>query len=239
MKVIPSLFDFKAFGRAHGRNGCGDRHEILADPWLQRTAIEQTLATLLAASEAQREVIRAWEVMNEPIWNVTRWAPRSAAGGPTATRAAMSAFLRRAVSLIEAHGFPSTVGHRFARDLESYPTGSVRQFHFYPTGALGRAALDRRLPTFESTRAILGEFGVQAAGQQGEPWPELQGLDRGTTRVRTAARLRHVQEKGYQLALLWPDGIDGQGGRSLPPGADPIQLSPEAQCGVEDFLSGR
>jgi len=239
MKVILSLFDFKAFGRAQGKNGCGDRHAVLADPWLQRVALEQTLAALLAASQPQREVIRAWEVMNEPIWNVTRLAPRSAAGGPTTTRSAMSAFLQRALSLIEAQGFPSSVGHRFARDLERYPTGSVRQFHFYPTGALGTAVVDRRLPAFESTQAILGEFGVQAAGEQGEPWPELRGLDRGATRARTAARLRHVQSKGYQLALLWPDGIDGKGGRSLPPGADPIQLSLEAQLGVEDFLGGR
>lgn len=239
MKVIPSLFDFKAFGRSWQKNGCGDRYHVLCDPWTQRVALEQTLATFLSASQPYRDVIEAWEVMNEPIWNVTRLAPRSAAGGPTTSRRELSAFLQRAVTLIDEHGFSSTVGHRFARDLARYPSGSVRQFHFYPTGAFGRAVIDRRLPPFESTRAILGEFGVQGAGEQGELWPDLRGLDRGDTRSRTAARLRHVQEKGYELALLWPDGLDGHGARALPPGPDPIQLSLEAQLGVEDFLNAR
>lgn len=239
MQIIPSLFDFKAFGRTWPNSGSGDRHDILHDPWTQRTVLEQTLAAFLEASKPYREVILAWEVMNEPVWNVSRLAPRSAAGGPTASPRALVAFLRRAVSLIEAHGFPSTVGHRFARDLARYPTGSVRQFHFYPTGAFGQALIDRRLPRFEATQAVLGEFGVQGSGEQGEAWPELRGLDRGTTRARTLARLCHVRDKGYRLALLWPDGIDGRGGRSLPPGADPIQLSLEAQHGVSDFQSGR
>jgi hypothetical protein len=239
MKLIPSLFDFKAFGRSGQKNGCGDRYDILLDPWTQRGVLEQTLAAFLEASKPYCDVIEAWEVMNEPIWNVTRLAPRAAAGGPTASPAAMSAFLNRALALIEGHGFPSTVGHRFVRDLERYPTGSVRQFHFYPTGAFGQAVLDRRLPPFEATRAILGEFGVQSAGEQGEAWPELRGFDRGATRARTLARLRHVRAKGYRLALLWPDGLDGKGARSLPPGADPIQLSAEAQRGIEDFLSAR
>ncbi len=121
MQIIPSLFDFKAFGRTWPNSGSGDRHDILHDPWTQRTVLEQTLAAFLEASKPYREVILAWEVMNEPVWNVSRLAPRSAAGGPTASPRALVAFLRRAVSLIEAHGFPSTVGHRFARDPRSLP----------------------------------------------------------------------------------------------------------------------
>jgi len=236
LKVIPSLFDFKAFGRSHACSGCGDRERILSDPWVQRTVLEQTLGKFLAASRPYRDVVLAWEVMNEPIWNVTRLAPRSAAGGPTTSAPVMSAFLERALARIDSEGFGSTVGHRYARDLSRYPSGTMRQFHFYPTGLFGQSVVDRRLPDFDSTRAILGEFGVQAPGEQGELWPELRGADRGGTRARTAARLRHVQSKGYRLALLWPDGIDGAGGRTVPPGDDPLQLSADAQSGVEDYL---
>lgn len=235
--VVPSLFDFKAFGRQFERNGAGDRHAIVRDEAIRHVVLSQTLAAFLQASERYRDVILAWEVMNEPIWNVTRLAPRSAAGGKTTSASSMASFLGQAVQLIDQTGFPSTVGHRFARDLSNYPTGSVRQFHFYPTGIFRRAVIDRTLPRFEVTRAILGEFGVQAPGEQGELWPELLGADGGDTRTRTLARLRHVQEKGYRLALLWPDGIDGKGGRSLPPGPDPLQLSVEAQRGIEDFLT--
>jgi len=236
MQLIPSLFDFKAFGRSIGKNGAGDRHDILEDVWTQRRVLEQTLAAFVNASISHRDVIFAWEVMNEPVWNVTRWAPRSAAGGPTVATPVMAAFLRRAVALIDESGLPSTVGHRFVRDLDRFPTGSVRQFHFYPTGWLGQALIDRTLPPFSATRAILGELGVQAPGEQGELWPELRGEDKGSTRRRTAARLRHVRAKGYELALLWPDGLDGRGARSLPPGNDPLQLSLDAQHGVADFL---
>jgi len=237
MKVILSLFDFKAFGRAWRQNGCGERHAILHDPWTQRIVLEQTLSAFLQVSAPYRDVVFAWEVMNEPAWNTWRLAPRSSAGGRTTSVEVMAAFLARATSLIDAHGFPSTVGHRFVSDLRRYPTGTLRQFHFYPTGPMGRAVIDRTLPEFSTTGAILGEFGVQGSGEQGQPWPELHGLDRGSTRIRTLHRLRHVRDKGYRLALLWPDGSDGRGARALPPGPDPLQLSLEAQSGVEDFLS--
>jgi hypothetical protein len=238
MKVIPSLFDFKAFGRAWRDNGCGDRYDILRDLAIQRTVLEQTLGVFLSASSPYKDVIFAWEVMNEPAWNVRWLVPRSSAGGPTALARELAQFLERAVDLIDSYGFPSTVGHRFVSDLERFPTGTIRQFHFYPTGAFARALVDRTLPAFAATRAILGEFGVQPAGEQGVPWPELRGQDCGDTRTRTAVRLRHVRDKGYELALLWPDGLDGRGARSAPPGADPIQLSPAAQAGVEDFWRG-
>lgn len=236
--VLPSLFDFKAFGRRWKRNGAGERQLILHDAVLQREVLTQTLGHFLEVSARYRDVVYAWEVMNEPIWNVTRLAQRSAAGGRTTSARAMAAFLARAIDSIEQAGFPSTVGHRFVRDWSRYPTGTVRQFHFYPTGVFGRALIDRKLPPFARTRAILGEFGVQAPGEQGELWPELRGADAGGTRQRTRARLGHVRDKGYELALLWPDGIDGHGGRTLPPGPDPPQLSAEARAGVEDFLAG-
>jgi hypothetical protein len=237
MLLVPSLFDFKAFGRRFERNGAGERHAILHDDAMQRLVLRQTLSAFLDVSQDYREVFLAWEVMNEPIWNVTRFAPKSAAGGKTTSASSMASFLAQAVAIIEQAGFPSTVGHRFARDLSKYPTGTVRQFHFYPTGIFRRAVVDRVLPPFATTQAILGEFGVQPPGEQGELWPELGGADAGTTRRRTLCRLQHVRSKGYRLALLWPDGIDGDGGRSLPSGADPLQLSIQAQQGIEDFLA--
>ena len=50
----------------------------------------------------------------------------------------MSTFIREALNIIEAAGFPSTVGHRFLGDLtreslpgSAMPGGTMPQFHYY------------------------------------------------------------------------------------------------------------
>lgn len=248
--VIPSLIDFKAFGerKVLGQaprtrtNGCTDRHDIVNDTAIRQRFFEQVLRPFLAVSKPFRSAIYAWEVQNEPIWNVRELSvtslvtdlERSAVGRTKVSRPAMQTFLQEAVDIIERFEveprFDATVGHRFARDLERFPTGRLRQFHYYPLRALGFALLDRTLPDAAITRAFLGEV---AAGTHGDSWPELAGADtpRAGARTRVRERLRLAQQKGYGLTLLWPDA-DGH----TFPGPDPLKFSPAAQDGIKDFL---
>src|SRR6187399_338846 len=148
MLVIPSLIDFKAFGQRQllkagpppCTNGCTDRQAIVNDAATRRGFFDQVLKPFLAISRPFRDVVYAWEVQNEPIWNVTEVRltslvtgyQRGVAGGTTVSKPAMRAFLQEAIDIIEgfdvAPRFHATVGHRFRQDLERFPTGTLRQF---------------------------------------------------------------------------------------------------------------
>jgi len=149
----------------------------------------------------------------------------------------MQAFLQEAIDIIERFEveprFSATVGHRFAADLERFPTGRLRQFHYYPLKLLGFDLVDRRLPEAATTRAFLGEV---AAGTHGDPWPELAGADAPSTgtRTRVRERLRLAEQKGYPLTLLWPDAE----GHATFPGPDPLKFTRAAQDGIKDFQRG-
>jgi hypothetical protein len=162
--VIPSLIDFKAFGAnvlltpavaaappiefagsviIQGTkaspavdNGCFDRQAIVQDSAIRDVFFRQTLEAFLTASIPFKTSIYAWEVQNEPYWNIQSFlngfTPLRFSGGPTVTESESSVFLQQGIDLIHKHGFQSTVGHRFADDLDNLPTGSRRQFHYYP-----------------------------------------------------------------------------------------------------------
>jgi hypothetical protein len=177
-------------------------------------------------------------------------AAHELAGGPSLSASEMTTFLTEALALIETkHGFTGTVGHRFSGDLDDFPTGKARQFHFYTKAQrirlmpglpgtvfppqfidFGKVIVkDRTLPPFSETNAFVGEFATSA--HESEPWPELNGADAGDTRSRVAERLRMIDSKGYALALVWPDPPETVG-----PGViDPLKLTPEAQQGIIDF----
>ena len=258
MLCIPSLIDFKAFGRRVVlrpgppplTNGCTNRHDIANDPSVRQAFFDQVLRPFLALSQPFRSAVYAWEVQNEPVWNVASLSATTiaspfqldVAGGATVRSSTMSTFLQEAIDIIE--GFPvepryrASVGHRFVADLASIPSGSARQFHYYPVQVsanvprLGPRTLvvaDRQLPTFEETRAFLGE--IAAGPREGSPWPELGGRDTGDTRTRVFERLKLAESKGYELTLLWPDVEPG----AMFPGPDPIKLSADAQEGIKDF----
>lgn len=258
MACIPSLIDFKAFGRRvvlrPGRppltNGCTNRHDIANDASIRRAFFDQVLRPFLALARPFRSVVYAWEVQNEPIWNVASLSATTmaspfqldVAGGATVRRATMGTFLQEAIDIIETFpvepSYRATVGHRFKADLAHLPTGSARQFHYYPVqvsvnvprfGPRTLVVADRRLPTFEETRAFLGE--IAAGPREGSPWPELNGADTGDTRTRVFERLKLARSKGYELTLLWPDVEP----RAVFPGPDPIKLSAAAQEGIKDF----
>lgn len=238
LRVIPSLLDFKAFGRRlpHVPNGCGARHAIVRDAPARALFIEQVVRPFLELSLAYRAQIHAWEVMNEPIWNVLPLAPPHLAGGRSLGWLELRGFLREILDLVEGppFGFASTVGHRFARDLKLFPSGTAPQFHFYPARYRGYYVSDRTLPRASSTRAFLGEIGTLGSERHfghGHPFRELAGKDARDETSRVVARLTLARDRGYELALLWPDVV------SEPPvGApDVLKLTPGAQRGIAEF----
>ena len=250
MMVIPSLIDFKAFGRkavilpGGHTNGATNRFDIVQVDKTRRAFFDQVLRPFLTVSKPFRSTVYAWEVTNEPYWN---YSPASNAdfqicGGSTIFLWEMDTFLQEAIDIIEGFSvtprFRATVGHRFARELNRLPTGKARQFHYYPhfftkdIPVIGpkNFGVDLHLPEQSKTHAFLGEIGTSAS--HGQPWPDLNGADAGSVRKRVLERLKHAQSKGYALTLLWPDVPDS---KHPFPGPDPIKLSKDAQDGIKDF----
>jgi hypothetical protein len=240
LSVIPSLLDFKAFGRRRAgvENGCGQRSAIVRVPALRAVFIEQVVRPFLNASLPYRAQIHAWEVMNEPVWNVLPFVAPQLAGGRSLGVLELRAFLRELLDVIEhaPFGFASTVGHRFAGDLRYLPSGTSPQFHFYPAKFRGLYVSDRTLPHASVTNAFIGELGSlgrdpQGRYRHGHPIRELNGADDADEASRVVSRLALARDKGYELTLLWPDVL-----REPVVGApDVLKLTSEAQRGVAEF----
>jgi hypothetical protein len=250
MLVIPSIIDFKAFGRYRPDNGCGNREAILTNPRERQLFLDEVVKTFAAAAKPYENAVHSLEIMNEPRWNIgALYNPAHIAGGLRIPKADMIDFLSRAVQIVNDQGLPSTVGHRFLGDLRELPTGTRPQFHYYPLRAkrIGPIGIprsidpvlkDRSLPRAEVTGAFLGEIGTSA--EHGEPWPELHGADAAETRARVRERLKLARNRNYRLVLLWPDSEGQVFNPGLPGGGpDPIHLTSEAQEGVIDFLKAR
>jgi len=264
MKVIPSLVDFGAacdVRNPDGR-GMGVRCEIWKRFPTQKQFFDMVLEPFLDISMKHIDSIFAWELMNEPIW-VT--LPPSMFGKPLNSfvdrflpASDMETFLKEGLQRIQArvttvpdpanpgtqkqtHAFKSTVGHRFAWNLDqlplfgtTWPSGDIRQFHYYPSTEQFLDRMDDTLPNSRQTRgAILGEFaaGPPVAAKHHKFWPEIPGESGLSTSDRMLRRLELIERKGYGLALIWPD-LDG----SAPGATDPLKLSAGAQDGVKRYL---
>ena len=241
MKIIPSLISFEFGGNRgepdnRGKDGKasaagGGRSDCFTDVNKRTTFLNFVLADLLLVSkepEFDKDMIFAWEIMNEPQWNINPFGPHSrhnlpppSAGGPELTKFArvpeltdvqMNAFLADGVQLIEAMGFESTVGHASFSDILDINTGKVAplvtgskpQFHYYSRILVDPGQIENSrlfFPFFPNgQKAFLGEFDSDL-NRSGNPWQELKskGLD------TTLARLRLLQKEGCELAVLWPD----------------------------------
>jgi len=151
MQILPSLIDFGAFYELDvigGGAGSG-RTEIARGG--RKKFFDTVLKPFLAVSSepALRKTILAWEVINEPRWPLTNVSlinllpgvpprPHTSTLGNDLDQEEMSTFIREALNIIEAAGFPSTVGHRFLGDLtreslpgSAMPGGTMPQFHYY------------------------------------------------------------------------------------------------------------
>jgi hypothetical protein len=262
MHIIPSLISFEFGGirgtpspddRAKGL-AAGGRANIFTDATKRQTFINTILADFLTVSAPFQNSILAWEVINEPCWNVALFD----VNGPKPQEVDsqnLNAFLRAATQLIESKGFASTIGHRFFGDLIPPPfqmmpyaplvvTGNRPQFHYYRQSHLGVGDPPqiKGQNLFRSLSAVgpkpfLGEFD-SSVNRFGEPWPELSGNDTTTT------RLELLQNEGCELALLWPD----LGGGKAPTAAaeqqhvvhdDPIKLLPQTRQEIVNFTGGK
>jgi hypothetical protein len=208
MKVLPVLTD--AVGFAQFRDRSGYRTDIITNPqirdWFPQSVVDPFVA--VSASGDNAKAVFAWEVMNEP-GHVTdslhvRFLDRTSYPIP---RAVMSSFLNDVAARFKP--FRSTVGHHHAGDL-SLATGDLRQFHYYPQRKWwGTSLLPSKLPPQSETGAFIGEFQShyrQEDQSSSVPWPEIpRAVQAQDGLVRTVARLRLLEAKGYGLAILWPD----------------------------------
>ena len=204
LKLLPSLIDFhwaRPGERPAGSQAivkCG-RSQVLTDPLRCEQFLATILDPLLELSLEFREVIVAWELINEPEWVVRLpWYQFWQKQDPdrTVARGRMVDFVRAGVARInafEAGVFRSTVGFAFARTIREWGELGITldQFHYYPMA-------DEPLPIgFES--AIVGELATAAAFR---PWPELR-------RQTLGDRLRLLEARGYPAAYLWSAGEPG------------------------------
>jgi hypothetical protein len=218
---------------------------VINDPVKRKVFLDTVLGEFLDASKAYPDQIFAWEVMNEPFWLTTGFGPLSPAVWlhriPEVSEAIMIDFLNDAVHRIDSAGFQSTVGHRFLSDLDTFPTGKVRQFHYYaksyaftlnvPAGTPLQTVHfgdPPTIPAFSQTNAIIGEIG--GTSMQSARWPELPPGNQSPK-----DRLTLLESKGYERVWMWGD-IEVPPGNSVP---DPIKLSQPTRQSIVDYTGGR
>src|SRR6185436_1632801 len=141
------------------------RGDAVRDPAKRSRFLDAALDPLLRVSTGHRDVIYAWELMNEPDWITRGWHPDPLAEPPIPERA-MREFLEDGKQRIRTAGFKPTIGFGSAETLQrSGVTAEINQFHYYPNGRtrLAPHAFDRRFP------GIIGEFATSTA----DIWPDL------------------------------------------------------------------
>jgi hypothetical protein len=247
LKMIPSLLSFEFFATHETeRNTAGGRTEVAVD-WKKRNKFLFTvLGEFLRVADGYRDVIHAWEVINEPAWDVRQITPKLTGNtmhDPFVPEATMSEFLRLALSWIDDRKFPSTVGHRFRSDLKDMPTGTRPQFHYYAERVLGQADPPKLPAAAEAGGAFIGEFGAligkgYETGETptkafyGKPWDTDFTDARDKVPQETLyTRLVKLKDLGYQLALVWPDYDDG-----ALDAHDGLKLSPPRLASIKRFV---
>lgn len=244
IKLIPSLVDFKFFGPVIGNSG--GRGCLTRDARRRDTFLHTVLDGFLDISRPYAEQIYAWEVINEPFWNCSSFAPPLYPGqfpmlprAPLVSAREMKLFLKAALRRIEAAGFESTVGHRFYGDLARWPSGTRPQFHYYAKSLMGLGD-PWRIPAYAETGgAFIGE--IDLTDTHTNPWPELRGADRNPSR-RALERLMLLERKGYTLALIWPE-LGWSGPHEKDPAkwheklADPLKLTEQTKDGIKQFTA--
>jgi len=233
MQLIPSFIDFP-WSAQGGTNNCQGRAEVLTNATKRKKFLDETLEKYLTSSKKFPDQIFAWEVINEPAWNVQRISPplHRTFGTPDLSDSELTAFLDDAITRIKAAGFESTVGHRFDTDLTKFPTGTKPQFHFYSQDYtyLGVQFADPfPIPSAAKTKAFVGEIGT-APSVHGGLWPECDGAD-SDPKNTIFERLKVIARKGYDVCLLWPSIKD--------PGGDTLKLTADQKKSIERFTKGR
>lgn len=197
--LLPSLIDFHfcfpgvTVPGSSGLVKCA-RSEVVTDRHKRERFFARVLVPLLRIAAARPRALYAFEVMNEPEWCTQPAGTASAYSDPNRTVPLpdMRGFLREGAQLINAAGFPSTVGFAMHQTLKGWDTHELEltlpQFHYYAEPPI--------VPPCEAPPrgpAIVGELPTAPH----RPWPEL-GPDQSVP-----ARLRLLAQKGYPVAFLW------------------------------------
>ena len=213
LQIIPSLISFE-FAWPRNPNppvfdyfSASGRSECLTDPTKRQSFLNTMLKDLLDASKGYESSIYCWGVINEPVWETSRYWPGNNPGyiiphTPPVSTDQMNEFLDIALKQITAAGFRSTVGHRFYDDLADYPTGDMPQFHYYAKsyGPFGDPGFIPHYGLFKrDPKPFLGEFDSDFNAHS-NPWPHLSSAE-----DHTYNRLKILEAEGCDLALIWPD----------------------------------
>lgn len=251
IQLIPVLLDFKFFDEPDRDNhyvrnhrpgieptsldfGQG-RRAIASNPEFRGRFIHGTLEPLLEIAAKKKEVIYAFEIVNEPWWCI---APITGSlFGRAMEKSDMTAFLLECCASVKKYKLPTTIGHRYLSDIYRTFSGvkvDHPQHHYYATSPF----LDGLNAREASPRPakILGEFGsitlrefedlkrrtekernperkkimsrqVSDFELQKNPWPGLIPQDNDPANV-LEIRLRYLEARGYELAMIWPGPVD-------------------------------
>jgi hypothetical protein len=250
MKLIPSLVGFEFFATHETRGtAAGGRTDVATDPQKRNKFLFTVLGEFLRVSLPYKETIYAWEVINEPAWDVRKITPKQTGYVPHdqwVDNRSLNTFISLSLDWIKHKGFESTVGHRFRSDLLNMPTGTKPQFHYYAEH-WGDYSDPNQLPRADQVSgAFLGEIGsVVGAGFEsnetpnkqiyGQPWKNefRDGRDQDPQKV-VYERLIHAKNQGYSLAMLWPelrdDNVDS---------ADGIKITLQKLAQVKRFIDSK
>jgi hypothetical protein len=251
MKLIPSLLSFEFFAsyETH-KTAAGGRGAIVEDARKRNTFLFTVLGEFLRVSsdERYRPWIHAWEIVNEPGWALRSITPKQTGNLPHpiwVSPNSMKAFIYLADRWIRDKNFPSTVGHRFVSDLSLMGTGSMPQIHYY-SEKYGPYADPPELPESSAARAVMiGEFGAQigkgfetnekpAKASMGNPWDRDFPDHRDRIPSKTVyERLKLIKDRGYELALVWPDLDDKDEEMNK---VDGLKLSREKLLSIQRFV---
>ncbi len=241
VNLIPVLLDF-GFSQSPILRICdnpgGGKIDLVIDEGKRNVFVNGTLKKLLAAlSPSQRAAIYSFDVMNEPEWEV--YTPLIRPQG-TLRKFQLKEFLSACLDEIIV---PSTVGFAFARNVSEFPRGTDPQFHYYGGAKDGPGKLiplRHYLPKADSKRyfpdckkPFVGE--IEGAMALRGSWPTLKGDDLNHNATAVFRRLQKLQEKGYELALIWPDLSDQLAGVSQ---NDDLKFSIETQKAIRAFADG-
>jgi len=209
MQVMPSLLDFGAIYKFQSGSG-GGRTDVLTS---QRTQFfEFMLLPMLqeAAKADVRQAVFAFEIMNEPFWNISTSPKRPGAGildiAAETTPLIMTTFLTQALAVIEGNGFLSSVGHRTVNDLLGpMPPGQLAQFHYYGKTSLIKGGTLAQDPDPIPKRDALKASLASKLDSKGKP---VQNVICGEFSTRGNGDLisRH---NPLEQGLPWPE-LDGR-----------------------------
>jgi hypothetical protein len=221
IKLIPSLIDFHWClpGVDHIKNNKippgyvkGGRSDVIIDRSRRDTFFEYVLIPFLEISKEYKDMIFAWELINEPEW-ITKGDPNGKEENKIVSMESMKAFIREGIGRINSEGFKSTVGFANFESIERWGSPelgiTLHQFHYYPKykpAYKDKCGIDLDGGKLQEHKfhpdhpCFIGEF---AMNQNESPndcffhWPELK------TDQSIYARLKLIENKKYPFAFLW------------------------------------